>query len=129
MALLSFRAAEAINSGDFVCLTPSGFIQKTAVLTVNSATPVGVALDSGTVNSLIRVNPDSLYSGYSGFVPGSPVYLSVISGQVCDYPTWKNAVISNNYSGAYLTNVGYAVSSSGLSVEINKPLFIVASGL
>lgn len=129
MALLSFVAGGAIAQNDIVYVDSTGLIHKASATTRPQATAVGVALDSGSAGSLIRVNPDSISATFSGFVPGEYQYLALTSGQVVDYADWYTSLGTSSLEGAYLTRLGRAVSPSGLEVEIGSPLFISASGL
>jgi hypothetical protein len=125
MAIVSFRSGEAISAGNLVTLNGSGTIFKASALISNQASVVGVAIDSGASDALIRVDPDSYYSNFSGLTPGYLQYLSVTtSGAVVDYPTWATQLDSLPVSGAYLTQIGRAISSSGISIELNKPIYI-----
>lgn len=129
MALLSFVAGETISANNAVYVSSNGLVYKASALTAPQATVAGIALDSGSVGSLIRVNPDSVSTTFSGFTPGEYQYLSLTSGSITQYPSWITSLAGSSLVGAYLTRVGRAVSSSGLEVEVSNPLFVSASGL
>lgn len=125
MALASFIAGETISVGNAVYVAANGFIYKASSLTELQASAVGVAIDSGVSGSLVRVNPDHLYVGYSGMLAGEYRYLSVLnSGQLVSYSGWASefSTISGN---AYLETIGRAVTSSGLEVEPSTPIYVV----
>lgn len=127
MAIAGFRAGEAITAGEAVYVSSTGFIYKASALNITQACVVGIAMDSGVSDDLIRVNPDSLYTSYTGLTPGAYEYLSVAtSGAVVDYATWSSefAALSGN---AYLTQIGRAVTTSGVLVEIETPTLVVYS--
>lgn len=125
MATTCFKAGEAVSTGDVIFLSSAGFLYKASSLTLLQASAVGIALDTGASGSLIRVNPDSLYTNASGLTPGETRYLALsASGTTTTYSAWSDEFILTTYSGAYLTKLGTAVSTSGLSVEISKPLFV-----
>lgn len=125
MATTCFKAGEAISIGDAVFLSTAGFIFKASSLVKTQASVIGLALDSGTFGDLIRVNTDSVYTYASGLVPGEFRYLGLLaSGTTTTYSTWFNDLSLTTYSGAYLTQIGRAVSTSGLSIELSKPTFI-----
>ncbi len=126
MAITSFRAGEAISAGDFVYVSAAGFIYKASAVSQDQASSVGVALDSGSSGSLIRVNSDALYTSFSGLTPGDYQYLSVSSsGSIVSYSGWEASLSTTSYPGAYLTVVGRAVTTTSVEVEISKPLFVV----
>ena len=127
MAIASFRAGEALTAGVAVYVSSTGFIYRASALTTTQASVAGITMDSGASGDLVRVNPDSLYTSYTGLTPGNYEYLSVAtSGAVVDYATWSSefAALSGN---AYLTQVGRAVTTSGILVEIETPNLIVYS--
>jgi hypothetical protein len=125
MAVTSFRAGAAISAGDVVCLV-NGLLEKSIGTSLNQAASVGVAIDSGAAGSLIRVNPDSIYTSSLTFVPGDIQYLSVAtSGAIVDYPSWQTEFDALAVSGAYLTRVGRAITTSKIEVEIQKPVYII----
>lgn len=129
MAIVSFTAGGSITAGDVVTLDSSGLAHKATALTIDQATAVGVAIDSGITGNLIRVNADSVYAQFSGLTPGEDQFVSVISGQIVNYPAWISGVVSGGYGYGYMTRIGRAVSTSGLDVEIERPVFVSASGL
>jgi hypothetical protein len=126
MAIASFRAGETIAAGDAVYVDPSdGLIFKASALNATQASVVGVAIDSGSVGTLIRVNADGIYPGLSGLSPGEYQYLSVTtSGALVDYATWS-AELATVSVNAYVTNIGRATSATQLAVEIDPPTLVV----
>ena len=124
-SLVSFRAGQAITAGDVVTINPSGVLYKASAVSERTARVVGFAITAGQANDLVLVNKDSYFPSLSGLTPGSSVYLSVTSGAVnSSYTNWINEVQSTSLSGVYLTNLGRSITSSGVSVEISKPLFL-----
>ena len=127
MAVVSFQAGETIANGDAVYVGSNGFIYKASALSRDQASVVGVALESGSNSELIRVNPDFLYTSYSSLIPGDYQYLSIAtSGSVVDYETWSSEFVALS-GNAYLTQVGRAVTTSGILVEIDTPNLVVYS--
>jgi len=129
VALLSFTAGSTIAANDVVYVDVNGLIHKASATTLPQATPAGVAIDGGSVGSLIRVNPDGLFANFSGLTPGEYQYLSLTSGQIETYPTWITSLASSSLPGAFLARVGTAASASGLDVEFSRPIFVSSSGL
>ena len=129
MAIVSITAGGSITAGDVVTLDSSGLAHKATALTVSQATAVGVALDSGGAGNLVRVNADSVYAQFSDLTPGEDQFVSVVSGQIANYPAWISGVVTGGYTGGYMTRVGRAVTTSGLGIEIQPPVFVSASGL
>ncbi len=123
MAIASFQAGEAISAGDAVYVSLDGLIFKASSFNLTQATVVGIALDAGGAGSLIRVDTDALYARYTGLVPGEYRYLSVLtSGQLVSYSGWFDELGTTTID-AYLTTVGRAVTTSGMEVEVSKPLY------
>jgi hypothetical protein len=124
MAIASFAAGENITAGQVVYVNEVGrlFLASSADLT--TASVVGIAIDTGSSNTLIRVNVDSLFYGYTGLIPGDRQFLSITnSGQLVSYSGWQQEldVYSDN---AYLQYVGRAISTSGVEVELSTPIFM-----
>ena len=125
MATTSFRAGESISAGQAVYVQASGLIYKANGTNVVQASIAGVAIDDGALGSLVRVQSDAVYATYSGLTPSEFMYLSILtSGQLVSYSSWASELNSTSLPGAYLTNTGRCVSSSGLSVEIQPPIFV-----
>lgn len=125
MALVSFRAQTFITAGEVVRVSASGFLTKASAVASDSAICAGVAINSAAPLDLVLVNKDSLYTQFSGLTPGNRIYLSLTSGQFYpDYATFYAAASGATVSGAFLTEVGTAVSTSGVHIEITQPIFI-----
>ena len=126
MAITSFRAGEAISAGDAVSLNTAGLLFKANATVFEQASTIGLAIDSGAVGSLIRVNNDSIYTSASGLTPGEFNYVSLLtSGALVSYSTLEVDLSLTSYPGAYLAPVGRALSNTSLDVEVSKPVFIV----
>lgn len=125
MAVTSFRAGEAISAGQAVYVSSVGLAFKASSVTQDQASVAGIAIDSGVTGDLIRINSDAIYNSYSGLTPGETQYLSVTtSGQVVNYATWaaQSATVGFN---PYQEVIGRAISSSGVAVELGRPLYVV----
>jgi arabinogalactan endo-1,4-beta-galactosidase len=126
MALTSFQTDEAISAGNLVFLTSTGLIKKAIATVKEQASVIGVALDSGTTGNLIRVNTDAIYSNFSALTPGNVQYLSIASsGSLVDYPSWQTQLNALSASGAFLTQVGRAISTTSVEIEISKPIYVI----
>lgn len=124
-SLVSFRAGQAIAAGDVVTINASGLLYKASALSPSTARVVGLAITAGDVNDLVTVSKNSYFAAVSGLTPGSSVYLSITSGVLNpSFASWFTQVQAASLSGAYITNLGRAVTTSGLSIEISKPLFV-----
>jgi len=125
MALTSFKAGESISAGQAVYVSSTGLIYKASSFTRDQASVIGVAIDSGVAGDLIRVNPDGVYSEYSGLTPGELQYLSVTtSGQLVNYTTWATELATVSLD-VYQEVIGRAITSSGVEVELSKPFYTV----
>ena len=125
MAIASFRAGEAIATGEAVYVTASGFIHKASSSNADQARVVGIALTNGALNDVIQVNTDGVYASASGLTQNEYQFLSVTtSGVLVNYTTWATDLESAT-TPIYLTNVGRATSSTTLSVEIQPPIYVL----
>lgn len=125
MAITSFKAGESISAGEAVYVSSAGLIFKASSLTQDQASAVGIAIDSGAAGFLIRVNSDAIYNEYSGLTPGELQYLSITtSGQLVNYVTWE-AELGTVSINPYKELIGRAITSSGVTVEIKKPEYVV----
>jgi hypothetical protein len=125
MAITSFTTTDAISQGNAVYLTSSGFLGKAIATNFTQSAVVGLALNSANSSNLVSVAGDSVFISSLTLTPGTLQYLSISSsGSLVDYPTWQTQFNSLVASGAFLTSVGRAVSSSGISLEIEKPIYV-----
>lgn len=125
MALVSFRAFTNINAGQLVTLGPSGTIFPSSAANLNNSKCVGVALDSGAATDLIRVDQDSIQYIFSGQTAGNIPYLSITSGTIQpSYAAFQTEVNASALTSAYLVPLGRAISSSGINIEIGRPVFV-----
>jgi hypothetical protein len=129
VSLLSFIAGGSIAANDAVYVDSNGFLHKASAESFEKATVTGIAIDTGVAGSLIRVNPDGFTTTLSGLTPDNLHYVAISSGDLLNYPAWVSELSSSSLEGAFLTSVGMAISSSGLNVEISRPIFVSASGL
>lgn len=130
MAIATFFAASTVTAGDAVYVSGSGFLYPAISSQLSQSAVIGVALDSALVGAMARVDTDGVYTAYDSLTPGVSFYLSATtSGSIVDYTTWRNQFNTTSLSGAYLTHVGTSVSSSGLSIETSRPLFVSSGTL
>lgn len=126
MAITSFIAGEAISAGNAVYVTPSGFLYKAIATNATQAAVVGVALDTTSQSNLVRVAADCLYTSLSSLTPGNIQYLSLAtSGSIVSYSGWQTELNAATISGAFLTSVGRALTTTTIDVEVEKPIYII----
>lgn len=126
MTIVSFPAGASLSAGDAVHLSSSGYLHKGTGLVQSQASVVGISLDTSSPSSLTRVETDAIYSAYTSLTPGETRYLSLTtSGSLVTYATWQSQFNTLTVSGAFLTPVGRAVSSTALEIEIGKPIYVV----
>jgi hypothetical protein len=125
MTLISFRAGETVTSGNFLRVTRNGLAHPASAGDKDAATVAGVAITNGDAQDLVLVNKDYVYDGLPGLTAGEKVYLSITSGQFyTNYTEFEVALSGSTLSGAYLTEVGTALGSDKLHVQIQLPVFI-----
>ena len=126
MAVASLRAGETISAGDAVFVSSTGLLFKAASDTKEKASVAGIAVDGGSAGSLIRVNLDSLYDSTNTYTPTETLYLSVLtSGTYTDYTNFESELAATTYDGVYLTQIGTALTTNKINVEVSLPRFIV----
>ena len=130
MALVTFLAGEPIDRLNPVVVTSGGLVYKASALDPNTSYTTGIALNSGSVNSQIRVQTDDIISEFTGLTPGETYYLGTTSGTLASgYSAWASAVVAGFNNGAFLSSLGMALNSTSLDLEIERPIFVTTSGL
>ena len=130
--LLSFKAGEAIALGDAVAvdMSTSGHI-RTARSSgdLDEANTIGVSVDAVSAGALCRVVTDAQAVVYSGLVPGQRYFVSASGGKIVDYPTFTAGFDQLGASGAYLVEMGTAISSSSLRISPQQPRYVISGFL
>jgi len=125
MSLVTFRPGENISTGDVVYVSVSGLARKANAVYSDQASAVGVATTPGTFGSSFRVDTDGVFALYSGLTPSDNQYVSILtSGGIVTYSGFVDELSLSFLSGAYLTVVGRAISTSGISIERTRPTFV-----
>lgn len=125
MALVTFQAGEPLDRFTPVAVSSGGYAIKAAASSSVTTTVAGLTLSSGTTNSQIRVQTDHIVTNMSGLVPNQTYYLGPSSGTIASgYSGWQSIVADQFTSGAYLAPLGFALSTTELSLEIGRPVFI-----
>ena len=124
MAIASFTAGEAITAGQAVYVDSGGKLFKASGGSQTTASVAGIAVDTGSAGTLLRVNVDAPYYGYDNLVPGDKHFLSIVnSGQITTYSGWLEEF--DTYADvAYLQYVGRAIVTSGIEIELSSPVQI-----
>lgn len=124
MAVAGFAAGQYITAGQACYVGSDGLLYLANAAKPATASTVGIAIDTGHPGTLIRVNVDAISNDYSNLIPGTAHYLSIsTSGQIVPYSGWLNE-FNTAAKSAYLQFVGRAISSSGVEVELNPPLYV-----
>ena len=76
MAIASFTAGEAITAGQAVYVDSVGKLFKASGGSQTTASVAGIAVDTGSAGTLLRVNVDAPYYGYDNLVPGDKHFQS-----------------------------------------------------
>ena len=126
MAIASFRAGETISAGDALFVSSTGLVFKALADTQDHASVVGLAVNGGSAGDLIRVNTDAIYTSSNTYVPLERLYLSLsASGALTDYDSIASGLALTTYPGAFVTEVGSAVTANKINVEVTVPRYIV----
>lgn len=103
-------AFEALAAGDFVYVRPDNQIAK-AIATSAASLAMAFVLQSFAAGAAVTAYLDTKNTALSGLTPGATYFLSATTaGQITTTPVTA--------SGAYLQNLGRAVSAAMLTVEI-----------
>lgn len=131
MPKLSFFAAQDINAGDVVVvLSGTGLIAKASANGSLNDSCIGVALYTTPSGGLTVVNNDEPYIGSSGLIPGEIVYVTLTSGQVApSYSDWATSISGFSASTVNLISLGRALSVSGFTNQVSRPIVVSVSGV
>ena len=125
MGLVSFRAGQPITSGNFLRVTTNGLAYPATCGNKPGATAIGVAINSAEADDVVLVNKDYIYDGLPALTPGEKIYLALDSGQhYTSYEAFDVALSGSTLSGMYLTELGTAITTEKLHVQIKLPVFI-----
>lgn len=126
MAIASIRAGEAISAGDAVFVSSAGLVFKASASSLEKASVAGIAVSSASAGDLVRINLDAIYTSTDTYTPADTLYLSVLtSGSYATYDIVSSGLALTSYPGAYFTEVGTAVTSNKINVEVSLPRFVV----
>jgi hypothetical protein len=125
MSFATFLAGETLDPGTPVALTSDGIIYKCCAVDPNTSTFLGVCLESGTANNLVRVGVDNAGNLYNNLTIGESYYVGIVSGTlVSGYVNFVTELASTAFPSAVLNFVGRAITSTRISVETKSPLVI-----
>ena len=130
--LLSFLAGESINTGDAVAVdtSTSGYIVQTRVSgDLDAANTIGVSMDTVSAGALCRVVTDAQAPAFSSLTPGTRYFVSASGGKLVDYNVFATEFSQLGISGAYLVELGTAISANSLRVTPQEPKFVVSGYL
>lgn len=129
--LLSFVAKEDISTGSSVAVldSPLGQIKNIDPLFFAESRSVGIAVDTVTSGGLCRVISRGEASFFNGLVPGQTYYAPVSGTIPVTYSGFVDTFNTVTESGAYLCELGLAISPTTLSVNLNTPVFIQKDSL
>lgn len=126
MAIASLRAGETISAGDALFVSSTGLVFKALGDTQDHASVVGIAVNGGSVGDLIQINTDAIYQSSNSYTPLERLYLSTTaSGAYDTYTAVASGLELTSRPGAYITEIGSAVTGNKISVEVSLPRFIV----
>jgi len=129
--LLSFIAKDSISIGNAVTISTvtSGQIVNAHPSGFNSASVIGISVDTVLSGALCRVVSDGSAVVYSGLTPGTQYFLNPSGSVIADYSTYVAAFDKLGVASCYLTGLGIAISSTALRVNTTEPKFVVSGAL
>lgn len=129
--LLSFVAQESIAQGNAVAVTnpPLGGITVINPLFFSDARSVGISQDTVASGALCRVISKGEASFFTGLVPGERYYAPLSGTAPVVYSGFADVFNTITESGAYLCELGIAISSTALNVNLDTPVFMQKDSL
>jgi len=128
----SFTAGETLSQGTVVYLSGTYVLAASAASGVATAkySPIGITTEAATISAQVNVTFDDTVVltsvnlvGETQLVPGEYYYLSKYPGQLTRYSTASGLVTAASGYAA-LVNVGQALSSSELQIEIEPAVVL-----
>jgi hypothetical protein len=116
------EASENVNAGEPVNIWDDGGTWKVRKADTTSASKlaVGFVLESFTTGQQAKIYPEGINNQASGLVPG-PVYLAESAGGLIQ----GSVAIDALSSGSHIQCLGYALSATEMSIEIEADPFQV----
>lgn len=125
MATVTVPAGEAVSVGQAVSVLSDGRAYPASAASLATSKVVGVASTANSAGFPVQIETDGTFSNYPAtLTPGDSLFLSVTSGTISNYTDFYTSAASYSSSGIYLVHLGRAVSSSGISIEIENPTFV-----
>ena len=125
MAIASLKAGETISAGDAVFVSSTGLVFKAVAQSQDNASVAGIAANGGSSGDLIRINLDGIYTSTDTFNVAERLYLDPIaSGAYRNYDAVASGLALTSLAGAYATEIGTAVTTNKINIEISLPRFI-----
>lgn len=128
----SFTAGANLIQGQVVYVSGTSVFPATAASGVDSSryNAIGITAASAGITSGVQVNLDDIaiissanLVGETSMVPGQYYFLSKYPGQLTRYVTNSGSVSASGGYGA-VVNLGVALSTTELQVEIEQPVII-----
>jgi len=129
--LLSFIANEAISRGSTVAVLddPLGQIRNINPELFVDSRGIGIAIDTVRAGALCRVVSRGIVDGFTGLEPGAGYYAPLVAGAPVVYGEFVDQFNAVPGSGAYLVNIGKAITETEISVNLSAPVFVVKDSL
>lgn len=125
MATVTIPAGEAISVGQAVSVLSDGFAYPASAASLATSKVVGVASTANSAGFPVQIETDGTFNNFSStLTPGDFLFLSVTSGTISNYIDFYTSASSYPSSGVYLVHLGRAISSSGISIEIENPTLV-----
>lgn len=122
MATVTIPAGVAVTAGQAIVVLSDGLAYPASAAHLSTAKVAGVANTGASAGGPVLIETDGYFSNYpSSLTPGDLLFLSTTSGTISNYIDFLTAASSYSSTSVCLTRIGRAVTTSGISVEIENP--------
>lgn len=125
MATVTIPAGVSVSAGQAVTVLSDGLGYPASAAALSTAKVAGVATNNASVGNPVLLETDGYFTNYpTALTPGDLLFISTTSGTISNYISFLSASTAYPSSTVYLSRVGRAVTSSGISIEIENPVLL-----
>lgn len=123
--MITVPAGESISLGQAVTVLSNGLSYPASAASYETSKVAGIAKNTCSPGDPVFIDTDGYFSNYPvALTPGDILFLDVTSGTVSNYINFLINSTAYPSSTVYLARLGQAVTSSGLSIEIEDPVLL-----